>query len=196
MDDPYAVLGVDRAAGDDELKAARRRLAREQHPDVGGSAERMAEVNAAYDLLIDPLRRAQFDADGSTADTPAAVEARALVLDLFERALTRGEPNPVHYARQQVRAGRETIASQIAKLRADLLVLGTRAGLVRSRGPENLYEFLRLQRMRKLDGEIVLAERRREVGDAALQLLDVYECDSPVIAQSRGYGPAFARFSV
>lgn len=44
----WDVLGVPRNSSADEARAAFRRLASENHPDRGGSAERMAEINAAW----------------------------------------------------------------------------------------------------------------------------------------------------
>jgi hypothetical protein len=52
--DPYAILGVSAMADPSELAAAYRRQAKRWHPDRGGgeeAARRMAEINAAYDLL-------------------------------------------------------------------------------------------------------------------------------------------------
>lgn len=49
--DPYAELGLPPSATPDEVAAAYRRLAKEWHPDRGGAAERMAQINSAYDLL-------------------------------------------------------------------------------------------------------------------------------------------------
>jgi hypothetical protein len=51
--DPFAVLGVAPDASAEEVAAAYRRLAKQWHPDRAGSvgAERMAQINAAYDLL-------------------------------------------------------------------------------------------------------------------------------------------------
>jgi hypothetical protein len=52
--DPFAVLGVTPGASADEVAAAYRRLAKRWHPDRNGGrqdAGRMAEINAAYDLL-------------------------------------------------------------------------------------------------------------------------------------------------
>ncbi|HEY7619272.1 MAG TPA: DnaJ domain-containing protein [Solirubrobacteraceae bacterium] len=51
--DPFAVLGVAPDASAEEVAAAYRRLAKRWHPDRAGSdgAARMAEINAAYDLL-------------------------------------------------------------------------------------------------------------------------------------------------
>ncbi|HEU4411369.1 MAG TPA: J domain-containing protein [Polyangiaceae bacterium] len=69
MRNPYEVLGVPRDASPDELKAAFRRLAARHHPDRNpGDAEaqhRFKEVNAAYQLLSDPQKRAMFDRFGS-----------------------------------------------------------------------------------------------------------------------------------
>src|SRR5689334_14398892 len=52
--DPFAVLGVAPGADEREVLAAYRDLAKQWHPDRGGgerAARRMAEINAAYDLL-------------------------------------------------------------------------------------------------------------------------------------------------
>jgi curved DNA-binding protein CbpA len=51
--DPFAVLGVPETASEAELSSAYRELAKEWHPDRRGSegADRMAEINAAYELL-------------------------------------------------------------------------------------------------------------------------------------------------
>ena len=49
---PYAVLGLGATATRDEVKAAYRRLAQRHHPDhPGGSAAKMAEINAAYESV-------------------------------------------------------------------------------------------------------------------------------------------------
>lgn len=65
-DDPYSVLGVARGAGQDDIRRAFHKLAKELHPDVRpgdkASAERFKKVSAAYDLLSDPDKRAKYDA--------------------------------------------------------------------------------------------------------------------------------------
>lgn len=52
--DPFAVLGVAPDTPLDDVTASYRELAKRWHPDRGGGAEaarRMAEINAAYDVL-------------------------------------------------------------------------------------------------------------------------------------------------
>ncbi len=60
----YAVLGVDPTASPSELRAAYRAMARSSHPDVVGEVDggrSMAQVNDAWRILSDPIRRHRYD---------------------------------------------------------------------------------------------------------------------------------------
>ena len=59
--DYYQTLGVERSASQDEIKRAFRKLAMQHHPDRGGDETRFKEIQAAYDVLGDAQRRAQYD---------------------------------------------------------------------------------------------------------------------------------------
>lgn len=59
MDDPYKVLGLERTATDEEIKAAYRELVKKYHPDkyqdnplADLAQEKLMEVNEAYDILM------------------------------------------------------------------------------------------------------------------------------------------------
>lgn len=59
--DHYRLLQVDPAADLEVIQAAYRVLARRHHPDLSGSDETMKRLNAAWEVLGDAQRRAEYD---------------------------------------------------------------------------------------------------------------------------------------
>ena len=85
--DPYAILGISKGADEREVAAAYRELAKRWHPDQGGgeeAARRMAEINAAYDLL---LAGAMHQSAGAKAPPPRGRRRGAWLPDAVRRAL-------------------------------------------------------------------------------------------------------------
>ncbi len=66
--DYYKVLGIDRKAGEKEVRAAFRKLARKYHPDVNhgeaDTTERFKEINEANEVLSNPESRRLYDRYG------------------------------------------------------------------------------------------------------------------------------------
>ena len=69
--DPYETLAVSRSATVEEIKISYRKLAMKHHPDrnPGDAAaeESFKEISQAYDILIDPDKRAAYDRYGYAA---------------------------------------------------------------------------------------------------------------------------------
>jgi len=114
--DYYDLLGVDRGAGDKEIKAAYRRLARKYHPDVNRddpkAEERFKEISEAFAVLSDPEKRAKYDRGGHEAFGPdfdpfagAGFDFRSAGLgdlgDLFEMFTGGGQRGPRRAQRGQ-----------------------------------------------------------------------------------------------
>jgi len=71
--DPFRQLGLDRSSADaDAVRRARRRLARENHPDVGGDAEAMRAVNAAAAAALAEIDSARFSSRAPTRSAPSS----------------------------------------------------------------------------------------------------------------------------
>jgi curved DNA-binding protein CbpA len=67
--DPYKVLQVDPEAEDEVIQAAYRRLAQKYHPDRAPDREaaaRMVAINAAWEMVGEPARRAAYDRSRAT----------------------------------------------------------------------------------------------------------------------------------
>lgn len=64
--DPFRVLGLEPGASIEDVRAARRRLAKRLHPDRGGDAERMRDVNAAFDAAVARVNAPPAPADSGS----------------------------------------------------------------------------------------------------------------------------------
>ena len=65
----YDTLEVSENASQDDIKKSYRKLARKYHPDVNKqkeAEEKFKEINAAYEILSDPQKRAQYDQFGDS----------------------------------------------------------------------------------------------------------------------------------
>lgn len=85
--DYYGLLGVPPSAPPEAIQAAYRRLAKAYHPDLNAgslvAAARMARVNVAKTVLLDPLTRAAYDQQRRAHGKPRVVTHRVV------RATTR-----------------------------------------------------------------------------------------------------------
>src|SRR5579872_4184724 len=70
--DYYKTLGVERNAGEDDLRKAYRKLARKYHPDLNpgdkSAEDRFKKVQEAYDVLSDKKKRDVYDQYGFYSD--------------------------------------------------------------------------------------------------------------------------------
>ena len=73
--DLYEALGLQKGASEEEIKKAYRKLAKKYHPDLNPgdktAQEKMKEVNAAYEILSDPEKKARYDQFGHAGVDPS-----------------------------------------------------------------------------------------------------------------------------
>src|SRR5216117_1744564 len=96
--DYYEVLGIGRNASDEEVKRAYRKLAVKFHPDKNPddphAEEKFKELGEAYDVLMDPEKRAAYDRFGHAAFAPGGIGFGGGFhdpFDIFREVLARAD---------------------------------------------------------------------------------------------------------
>lgn len=86
MSDPYEVLGVSPGATDEEIKTAYRNLAKKYHPDryansplADVAAEKMKEVNEAYDTIVSQRKNGRQGGYGSYTAPSEYADVRSMI---------------------------------------------------------------------------------------------------------------------
>ena len=104
MNDPYAVLGISKNATDEEVKNAYRNLAKKYHPDSYAdnplsdlAEEKMEEINAAYDKIMNERKRRKNGNDTSYSANSKFPEIRSLInQNMLEEAQSKLDAVPVN----------------------------------------------------------------------------------------------------
>lgn len=174
--DPYKILGIERTADAIKIKEAYRALASANHPDSGGSHDRMVDINWAYKLLINPKSRAHYDAYGAE-DNRTKASAEEECITLFERVIdTLGMQTRADYFDHM----RQRIASKKAEMVA--IIDGTepgvakiRAVLVRIKGSGTVFHSHLESKIKMLLSQKDAAQERIETLDAMVVYLESME---------------------
>lgn len=89
MKDYYEILGVDREAGQEDIKSAYRQAALQWHPDRNPdnpeAEEKFKEISEAYSVLSDLDKKRNYDATGSPGGAPFNYQTTGDPFDIFRR---------------------------------------------------------------------------------------------------------------
>jgi len=80
---PYTELDVSVDASLEEIKQRFRTLAHMHHPDKGGNEEVFKSIKLAYEILIDPIRRKQYDLTGDAIFSNLKEEAITNIVQII-----------------------------------------------------------------------------------------------------------------
>jgi molecular chaperone DnaJ len=98
----YTTLEVSQTASQSEIKQAYRRLAKKFHPDARGAAashDQIAKLNAAYEILSDPMQRQSYDRQ---------IDYAAKSFDPGARAARQARAAQAQKQHRQRKTGRDT----------------------------------------------------------------------------------------
>lgn len=120
MNDLYNVLGVPKDAEPSLIRSTYKSKARTMHPDkVGGSTEAFQELNQAYSILRDPVKRAKYDKGESVEPVPPIeTEAKLRLADMFSQAIeaSQDDKDMIEVIRASIATGALNFQSTIDKM--------------------------------------------------------------------------------
>lgn len=211
--DPYKRLGVPRDAKPEDVKRAWRRVAQIHHPDHGGDPQVFAELKLCYEILIDPVRRREFDATGVMKQVqPDTLLADAInvMLMAFERVLgalnqSRTEPRHVDMI-SRIADMLQTMESEKFKEEAHIKQSlpeweSIAKRFRRKKGGDNVFERHILANVARMKTTLDAVERHKKALKLARTLIreydfDVEQMDTYEINLQRVMGRGFVRVDV
>lgn len=176
----YRLLGVPKSADAATIKSAYRNKSKAMHPDQGGSAEKFNALKEARDVLMDPERRAHYDATGKVkASEPD--QGRGPILALLGNVLIRvvaiaADQNINIKVEDMVKAVVDTIGEALKEIEKRKVSVAARAKLfeeVASRmeaDEDNVLKAIAEAQSGQIANEIRTLELSRGMHEAALKI--------------------------
>jgi curved DNA-binding protein CbpA len=188
----YETLGVSRDATPGAIRVAFRKAASGAHPDrEGGDAERMAEINRAYEVLMDVDRRKRYDETGAD-DAPVSRET--VVANLLMAAInsvieSSGTPL-LDKVRDALNAQHQALAGKLTKITSVRATLHTKRGKIKTDGERNLFDMVLDQKIGQLDASIEAIGKEMGMFTAAIAEIKKYRSieEIPIPRINYGFG--------
>lgn len=171
----YDTLGVGKDASPDAIKKAYRKRASKAHPDKGGTAEEMAKVNRALEVLSDPQRRDDYDRTGSDGQTmTVAQEAEDLLMGAMSKHLDVKQGMFIKVVDEQLNQMALQLRGMQTNGAAERKRLQKRRDAIDCTSERNLAAMVIDQKLAGIDRDEATQKRMGEVLAAARELFKAY----------------------
>lgn len=177
---PYIELEVSVTATSEEIKARYRVLANLHHPDRGGDEEIFKRIKLAYEILIDPIRRKEYDLTGKiNTEHNLRNEALDYIAQMIHRivpALDVSKDNLVEIMVNEVSTIKQDMENNIGtcyKYQENLKVVIQKTR-IKTDGENLLVKFLQLQ-LDQRNQELINFNRRIDTCKLILEILNDYK---------------------
>nr|WP_210270778.1 J domain-containing protein [Rhizobium rhizolycopersici] len=189
--DPYDIIGVARDANTASIKAAYRRRAKTAHPDSGGDVDTFARLKAAYELLLDPVRRKVYDDTGYDPELADTKDLKGLmVLEKLINEVILDEREPGSF--DPIAAIRRKLTNEIVNARFHIMEMERHRARIRNhmdrvgkRPSTDVFGSMLRSRSEAIAEAIEKAEAQIKDIEQAYGMLDGYSYDVEVEIETR-----------
>ena len=180
MDNLYEELELKQDCSFENIKQQYRILARIHHPDMGGDEEKFKKIKLAYEILSDPIKRAEYDKTGNFHFKPdLRVQARESLSQVFFAILPNFDPNSqniIEIIKHDINSGIEILTNNKDQCNVYIEKLELTKSKINLRGesPDNLfYSFVDIQIQNKRN-DISNFDTRIDIAREMLKIIDDY----------------------
>jgi curved DNA-binding protein CbpA len=178
---PYDILEITPQASDEEIKKKFRTLAQRYHPDrVGGNEEKFKQINLAYSILSDPVRKKLFDSTGQYNVNPSlreeSINNLARLLSHFINQIDPDLENLIVCMKNDIHREKNTLSTQIANCISAITKLEKFLRKIkRKKDGENILKAFVANQIVSQENNINSHNRNLEVCDKMLEILEDYQ---------------------
>jgi curved DNA-binding protein CbpA len=178
---PYDILEITPQASDEEIKKKFRTLAQRYHPDrVGGNEEKFKQINLAYSILSDPVRRKHFDSTGQYNVNPSlreeSINNLARLLNHFINQIDPDLENLIVCMKNDIHREKITLSTQISNCIFAITKLEKFLRKIkRKKDGENILKSFVANQIVSQENIINSHNRNLEVCDKMLEILEDYQ---------------------
>lgn len=184
--DFYSILGVSKTATQAEIKRAYRAAMKTNHPDKGGSKEKTQQLNVAYEILSDPVKRAQYDA-GVPMEVDIEAAAESVLHEFYEAAGSSHFGNLQHLVDELIKANKSECKKSITDIESDIKQLKKYMNSIKRRGDKpNYAQIVCSARMEKFEETLRTKKAGLAILERALKLNNEFEYTEPDPVRERG----------
>ena len=193
---PYDTLGVKPDATPEQIKKAYRKRAKRSHSDTGGNDEEMIQLNQAYAVLANPMRRAKFDETGDASEDrsvekQAAAELQTLAViillngEFTQRDLFAEMKSRIELQIQTLHSKKSEVEKLIARF-TDAI-----KRTIRKDGGENFISIAFEQELKGAKTAMAIHENKMEVMRSMLIQLEIFQWKADKIKQASPFVSQF-----
>ena len=176
---PYTELDVSVDASLEEIKQRFRTLAHMHHPDKGGNEEVFKSIKLAYEILIDPIRRKQYDLTGDAIFSNLKEEAITNIVQIILHVIpifNADSDDLIQIAENRTREMLDRESNHIENTKRDILNLEKVLTKLRIKTDgENILQNVVANQLRERKKDLLVYQQNVHACTLMLEILKDYE---------------------
>lgn len=176
---PYEILDLPTNASVEEIRQKYKSLAQMYHPDKGGDEETFKQLKLAYEILIDPVKRKQYDLTGKISDDLGLRnEVLTQLSQMFLRLFTNLDPEKddlILMMKNETRRMKSSVEKDISTSKEEISKLEKVINRIKLKSSgENLLVSFAETKVKEIKNDLIIFSNRLQVCDMMLEILENY----------------------